>query len=372
MKPRLFSGMQPTGALHLGNYMGALSNWVRLLDDYDCIFCIVDLHALTIPYDREQMETNILNAALDYIAGGLDPERCTIFVQSHVLRHAELAWVLNTVTPLGQLMRMTQFKAKTEQINANEMVGQFVTGQEKETTGSDAEDVAFDELGQDDDFGRSEFLAKAGRINAGLLTYPVLQAADIMLYKGEAVPVGEDQVQHVELTRFITRRFNHRFGPVFPECRALLSEAARLVGLDGQAKMSKSLGNHIPLMTPPEEVLRRVTREAVSDSRRQRRSDPGVPEECNIHAWHKVFSSEEEIAWSAEGCRSAGIGCFECKKRVAENINARLEPYRARREELSKRPDDVRDVLAQGARRCNDIAEGTMKEVYGALGLYRP
>ncbi|RJO73056.1 MAG: tryptophan--tRNA ligase [Myxococcales bacterium] len=349
MKKRLFSGMQPTGALHLGNWVGALQNWIGLLDQYDCIFCIVDYHAITIPYDVAGMERRIIDAASDYIAAGLDPARATIFVQSDVPQHTELAWVFDSVTPLGQLMRMTQFKAKTAQFADMEEEDEQVAGEEE----------------------RSEFLEKAGKVNAGLFTYPVLQAADILLYKGEAVPVGEDQVQHVELTRDIARRFNNRYGEVFPECRPLLSPTPRLMGLDAVNKMSKSIGNHIPMQTPPEEIIRRVTREAVSDYRRQRRQDPGVPEECNVHAWHKVFSTPAEVEWSAQGCRSAGIGCFECKKKVAENIAGQLAPYREKRAEIAARPDYVRDVLAEGAKRCREIAAATMEEVRTKLGLTR-
>ncbi len=350
MKKRLFSGMQPTGDLHLGNYVGALKSWVGLLDDYDCIFCIVDYHAITIPYETETMEQRVLNAAIDYMACGIDPARCTIFVQSQVPQHTELAWVLNSVTPLGQLMRMTQFKAKTQQFAA------------------DSDDDQLGEVAEED---RGTFMEKAGKVNAGLFTYPVLQAADIMLYKGEKVPVGEDQVQHVELTRDIARRFNNRYGRVFPECEPILSAAPRLMGLDAVNKMSKSLGNHIPLSMKAEDVIQKVTRESVSDPRRVKRTDPGVPEECNLLAWHQIFSSEDEIRWAAEGCRTAEIGCFQCKKKVAENINAILGPVQERRAELAAHPDDVRDVLNEGARRCGDIAQATMEEVRNGLGLLR-
>lgn len=353
MTTRLFSGMQPTGSLHLGNWVGALKNWVTLLDRHDCIFCIVDYHAITIPYDVTSMKARIFDAAADYIAGGLDPDRCTIFVQSQVPQHLELAWILNSVTPLGQLMRMTQFKAKTQMLTENL---------------EDEEDAPSVEAG-DEDIERSDFLARAGKVNAGLFTYPVLQAADILLYKGEVVPVGEDQIQHIELTRDIGRRFNNRFGQVFPECVPKLSPAGRLMGLDAVNKMSKSLNNHLPMNTEPEELVRRITREAVSDSRRQRRTDPGVPEECNIHAWHRVFSPQEDIDWSAQGCRTAGIGCFECKKRVAETIVAELAPYRERRMTLNERPDEVWEVLNRGARRCREIADATLDEARSVMGL---
>lgn len=351
MKKRLFSGMQPSGSLHIGNYMGALRNWIERSTEYDCIYCIVDYHAITIPYDPEEMRSRIYEAALDYLAGGLDPAQCKIFVQSHIPQHTELAWVFNSVTPLGQLMRMTQFKQKTMQFS--------------DATDEEEQQSLGEEFGED----RDSFLSRAGRINAGLLTYPVLQAADILLYKGEVVPVGEDQVQHVELSRDVARRFNNRFQPIFPLCQSLLSSAPRIMGLDAVHKMSKSLGNHIPLSMPAEEVTHKITRESVSDPRRVRRSDPGVPEECNLYAWHQIFSSPEEQEWAHEGCRTAGIGCFQCKKVVAANINALLDPIRERRQQLLNRPDDVWDVLRTGANQCRPLAEETMKEVHQTLGI---
>jgi len=346
---RLFSGMQPTGALHLGNYIGALRNWVSLQDKFECIFCIVDMHAITIPYDPKLMRERIFNAAVDYLAAGIDPAKSSIFIQSHVPQHTELAWLFNTVTPLGQLMRMTQFKQKT---------AQFSEG---------GEDVKADADGSADE--RAGFLALAGKVNAGLLTYPVLQAADIMLYKAEAVPVGEDQVQHVELTRDIVRRFNNAYGDIFPNCEALLSNAPRLKGLDGVAKMSKSIGNHIPLSIEPAELERMVTREAVSDPRRVRRDDPGVPEECNVFDWHRIFSPDEDQIWAAQGCRNAGIGCFQCKKKCAENIEKLLTPMREKRERYLKNPDDVWDILDLGAAKCVRIAQETIEETRRAMGL---
>ncbi len=344
---RLFSGMQPTGDLHLGNYIGALKNWVGLQDEYDCIFCIVDMHAITIPYDTKQMRTSIFNAAADYLAAGLNPQKCTIFVQSQVSQHTELAWMFNTVTPLGQLMRMTQFKQKTQQ---------FAEG------GQNDDDKPIEE--------RAGFLALAGKVNAGLLTYPVLQAADILLYKGEVVPVGEDQIQHVELTRDVARRFNNLYGDIFPMSDALLSSSPRLRGLDGVNKMSKSIGNHIALSLDREELIKKVTREAASDPRRVRRDDAGVPEECNVYDWHRIFSNDEDIRWAAEGCRTAGIGCFQCKKKLAETMDDLIAPIREKRAELEKHPDDVWDILRMGAARCNKIANETMEEVKNAMGLW--
>ena len=347
-KPRLLSGMQPSGSLHLGNYMGALKTWVSLLDDYDCFFCIVDYHAITVPYEPGLLQKRIFDAAVDYLAAGLDPERCSIFIQSDVQEHMELSWIFNTITPLGQLLRMTQFKQKVQQL-------------------AKLDGLSEEELGED--WSQSIPLRAIGKINAGLLNYPVLQAADILLYKAEVVPVGEDQVQHIELTRDIARRFNHRFGELFPLCKPLLSQAPRIIGLDGKNKMSKSLGNHIPLSMEPEEVVEKVTRQAVSDPRRKRRKDPGVPEECNIYAWHEIFSSPEEVAWAAEGCRTAKIGCFECKKRVADNINTLLEPIRERRKEILRQKGYVEEVLREGAERAREIARATLEEVRELIGV---
>ncbi len=347
-KKRLLSGMQPSGALHLGNYMGALKNWIQLQDQYECFFCIVDYHAITVPYEPSELQDKIFNAAVDYLASGLDPEKSVIFVQSDVPEHMELNWIFTTITPLGQLMRMTQFKQKAQQLGKLEGV---------------------EEAAESSDWGLEIPLRVIGKINAGLLNYPVLQAADICLYKAEVVPVGEDQVQHIELTRDIARRFNHRFKEIFPLCKPLLSNAPRIIGLDGKNKMSKSLNNHIPLSMPREEVFEKVTRQSVSDPRRKRRKDPGVPEECNIYSWHKLFSSEEEIQWAAEGCRNAKIGCFECKKKVAENINKFLDPIREKREEILKKKDYVKDVLNEGARKAREVAAETLEEAREAIGI---
>lgn len=249
-------------------------------------------------------------------------------------------------------MRMTQFKAKTQQF-ANE-ANEIETG--------------------DPDIDRSAFLQKAGSVNAGLFTYPILMAADILIYKALTVPVGEDQVQHVELTNDIARRFNHRYkgregNEILRECKALLSQAPRLMGLDGTNKMSKSVGNHLPMNLSPEELVKRVTKEAASDPARVRKTDPGTPETCNVYSWHKIFSPADEQALVCEGCRAASIGCFDCKKRVALHMANELAPYREKRQELLARPDEVRDILNEGAKRCREIAADTMHEVYDALGL---
>ncbi|MFH1730955.1 MAG: tryptophan--tRNA ligase [Planctomycetota bacterium] len=322
---RSFSGIQPTGDIHIGNYLGAIKTWVEMLDKYECFFCIVDLHALTIKYDVAEMARRTLDAVAVNIACGLEPEKCTIFVQSHVPEHSELCWILDTVTPMGELGRMTQFKEKSRQNVEN--------------------------------------------VNVGLFNYPVLQAADILLYKGEVVPVGEDQVQHIEFAREVARKFNAAYGDVFPEPQALLSKAARVVGLDGSNKMSKSLGNHIAIADPPG-VIRKKLATATTDPARKRRTDPGEPAKCNIYSLHEFFSTPEQIRWVEEGCRSAGIGCLDCKKVLADNIIAALEPIQSRYAELTADMTKVERVVADGAEHARGIASGVMTEVRDALGLY--
>ncbi|MBM4119042.1 tryptophan--tRNA ligase [bacterium] len=323
---RVFSGIQPSGEPHLGNYAGALLNWVRLQADYECIYCVVDYHAITQSYDAELLAARTLDMATAILAAGVDPQRATLFVQSAVPEHTELAWLLNCVTPLGELERMTQFKDKAARDRKN--------------------------------------------INVGLLAYPVLQAADIALYRGELVPVGEDQVQHLELAREILRRFNARYGEVFPEPQPLLSTAKRILGLDGQAKMSKSLGNTLAVLADAEEIWDKL-RPAVTDARRVRRSDPGEPEDCNIFTMHKAFTGEAKRDELAAGCRSAGIGCFDCKRVLADAIDAQLAPVRERYRELAARPERVREVLAAGATRCRGIAREVLAEARAAMGLLR-
>jgi tryptophanyl-tRNA synthetase len=321
---RVFSGIQPTGGLHLGNYVGAVQNWVRMQETYDCIICIVDLHALTIEYDPQTYQERVMGMAIDLLACGIDPARTILFVQSHVPEHAELQWLLATIAPLGALERMTQYKDKAEQHKDN--------------------------------------------LNLGLLAYPVLQAADILLYKAQAVPVGEDQVQHLELTREIARKFNHRFGAVFPEPQTILTRARRLPGLDGLGKMSKSKGNTIEFTESAEEIWAKL-RPAVTDPARKRRTDPGNPNNCPIGLMHYAISSPGQQDYITWGCTTAGIGCIDCKKILNENVNALLAPIRERRAALAKRPDDVRDVLRAGAERASAIARQTMREVRAAMGL---
>ncbi|MBI4552117.1 MAG: tryptophan--tRNA ligase [Candidatus Latescibacteria bacterium] len=321
---RIFSGIQPTGEIHIGNYLGAISNWVALIPQYDSIFSIVDYHAITIEYDPARMPQAILDTATIGIACGLDPTRCTLFVQSHVPETIELAWVFNTVASFGALERMTQFKDKAAQHQQN--------------------------------------------INAGLFTYPVLQAADILVCKADGVPVGEDQVQHLELTREIARRFNSLYGRTFPEPQTMLSQTPRIMGLDGKFKMSKSRGNYISMKDEPP-VIREKLAVAFTDPDRKRRSDPGNPDICNIYTLHQSFSSADEVGMVNTECRRAGIGCVDCKKILAENMITHLDPIQGRSHDLEQRPDDVRAALAEGARRIKRLAVETMDEVRQKLGL---
>ena len=323
--PKLFSGIQPSGEIHIGNYCGAIRNWVRLLDQYECIFCIVDYHAFTSPYDIAAIKRRTFDAARVNIACGIDPARAILFVQSRVPEHTELAWVLSTVTPMGDLARMTQFKEKSRQNEEN--------------------------------------------VNAGLFTYPVLQAADILLYKAVAVPVGEDQIQHIELTREIARKFNARFAELFPEPAQLVpTDGARIMGLDGKSKMSKTLNNYIGVLESSEEVWKKLA-PALTDENRKRRTDPGNPDICNIYSLHKAFSDTATIEEVNRECRVAGIGCVDCKKKLHQSMMATLEPIQAKAAELAEKPDLVSDVLADGAKRAGAIASTTMEEVRVAAGI---
>jgi tryptophanyl-tRNA synthetase len=323
---RVFSGIQPSGELHIGNYLGAVANWVTLQEEHECFFCIVDLHAITQDYDVDGLESRTFDMAVSLLAAGIDPDKSVLFVQSHVAEHTELAWVFTTVTPLGELERMTQFKDKA---------------------------------------GRQE------SVLAGLLNYPVLQAADVLLYKADMVPVGEDQVQHVELMREIARKWNARYGDgFFPEPAAHVGPARRIVGLDGQAKMSKSLGNTIGILESPEDVWESL-RPAMTDPARVKRTDPGTPEICNLYHLHRHFSSPETVGEVATKCREAGWGCLDCKRVLADNISREFAPMRERAAELKANPDRVREVLAAGADRARAVARATMGEVRERMGFLR-
>ena len=330
VKGVIFSGMRPTGRLHLGNYVGALQNWVALQQEYRCIYCVVDIHALTTvddPAGTAEIQPNIEEVMLDWLAAGLDPERSILFVQSHVPEVMTLHTLLSMVTPLGWLMRVPTFKEKVRQMHETEE-----------------------------------------SVNYGLVGYPVLQTADIILYKADTVPVGQDQVSHLELAREIVRRFNNRFGDTFPEPQAKLTETPLIVGLDGHQKMSKSLDNHLELAATPEETARRVST-AFTDPQRVRRDIPGRPEVCNIHSLHKMFSPVSEVATVYEECTTAARGCVDCKLHLATNINSYLEPFRERRRAYEAQPGLVRQALEDGAKKARAIARKTIEEVYQKMGL---
>jgi tryptophanyl-tRNA synthetase len=328
-RPRILSGMRPTGPLHLGNYMGALDNWVALQDRYECFFGVVDWHSLTTDYaDPAPIRENVVEVATDWLAAGLDPERATLFVQSLVPQHAELHLLLSMIVPVPWLERVPTYKEQQQNLEGKDLS------------------------------------------TYGFLGYPLLQTADIIVYKADAVPVGEDQAPHIEMAREVVRRFNHLYGEVFPEPRTLLTETKRIPGTDGR-KMSKSYGNAIYLKDDPETVKQKL-RPMVTDPARKRRTDPGDPDICPVFDLHKAFSTAETREWAAAGCRSAGIGCLDCKAKLAEHVLERLAGVQARRPELAKRPDTVWDVLLEGSKRAREVAEATMEDVRGAMKIRYP
>ena len=335
---RIFSGIQPSGELHIGNYLGAVKNWARLQHEYEAIFCVVDYHAITLVYEPEQLRQRRREMAVSLLSAGLDPDVCTLFVQSRVPEHTELAWIFNTITPLGELERQTQFKEKAQ---------------------------------------RQESVA------AGLLNYPVLQAADILLYRADMVPVGEDQVQHLELSRVVARRWNSLFGrptgeraedgtekreEFFPEPKPLLTPTRRILGLDGKSKMSKSMGNTIGLMESTEAIWAKL-RPAATDPKRIKRTDPGTPEVCNIYHLHRGFSPPATVEHVAHQCRTAGWGCLDCKKVLAESMERELAPIRTRAAELAASPRQVDEALDAGAEHCRVMAAETMSGVRERMGF---
>jgi tryptophanyl-tRNA synthetase len=324
---RVFSGIQPSGELHIGNYLGAVRNWVRLQDLHDCVYSIVDLHAITQPYDPAELPQRTQEMAVGLLAAGIDPDKAILFVQSHVAEHTELNWLLTTVTPLGELERQTQYKDKAQRLES---------------------------------------------IPAGLLNYPVLQAADVLLYQAALVPVGEDQLQHLELMREIARRWNGRYGAgFFPEPQAQLTTAKRVLGLDGQAKMSKSLGNTIGLLESPEAIWEKL-RPAATDPARVTRKDPGNPDICNVFTIHQGFSPPDVQATVAVNCRTAGWGCLDCKRVLADQMIAALAPVRERAATLQRDPGRVQALLKNGAERARTIARRTMREVRRRMGFLPP
>ena len=300
-KGRVFSGARPTGRQHLGNYLGAIRNYVALQDDYDCIYCIVDLHALTTLENTDKLKEWTYEMALDWLAAGMDPEKGTIvFIQSHVPQVEELHLMLSMATPLGWLTRLPTFKEKVRQQPDN--------------------------------------------VNYGLVGYPVLMAADIALYKADTVPVGVDQAPHLEFTREIVRRFNHHFGEILVEPQAKHTEFTKVLGLDGESKMSKSLDNHIEIAASPEEITKRVM-QMKTDPARKYRDDPGHPEVCNVFSLHGFFSPDQ-VAQIEVDCRAGEIGCVQCKRLFAENLSAYFAPFRERRAKLAENPDDVWDPVS--------------------------
>ena len=322
--------MRPTGLLHLGNYMGALQNWVTLQEDYNCIYCAVDIHALTTVESGEDVKSikpNIEDMVLDWLAAGVDPEKSIIFIQSHVPEVMTLHTLLSMVTPLGWLTRVPTFKDKVRQMHETE-----------ET------------------------------VNYGLVGYPVLQTADIILYKADTVPVGQDQVPHIELSREIVRRFNNLFGETFPEPQAKLTEAPLILGLDGVHKMSKTMDNHLDLAATPEATTKRLLT-AFTDPQRIRLSDPGRPEVCNIYSMHKIFSGADAVKTVYDECTTAARGCVDCKRQVADSLNDYLKELRERREEIKSKSGYVQEILHEGAKKAHAIAKETIAEVYDKMGL---
>jgi tryptophanyl-tRNA synthetase len=324
-KGRVFSGARPTGRQHLGNYLGAMNNYVALQRDFHCVYCIVDLHALTTMETTRDLKANTYDMALDWLAAGIDPQDTIVFVQSHVPQVTELSLILSMVSPLGKLTDLPTFKEKVRD--------------------------------------------QPNNVNLGLVTYPVLMAADILLYRADVVPVGVDQASHLEFTRETVRSFNYRYETnVLREPAMKLTEIPKVLGTDGQQKMGKSLNNHIELALSPEDT-QKVVMTMVTDPQRMRRNDPGNPDVCNVFSLHKVFSGAEDVANINTECRRAGIGCVDCKKLFAKNLNTHLEPFRERRNTLGQTPDAIWDVLHDGARRAREIADQTMSEVRAAIGL---
>src|SRR5688500_1096535 len=323
---RIFSGIQPSGELHIGNYLGAVKNWVALQHTAEAIFCIVDYHAIITAYEPAQLRVRRREMALGLLAAGLDPQVCSLFVQSDVPEHTELAWIFNTVTPLGELERQTQFKDKSQRMES---------------------------------------------VNAGLLNYPILQAADILLYRADLVPVGEDQLQHLELSRVIARRWNAEFArdaDYFPEPQPVLTPTRRIMGLDGQAKMSKSIGNTIGVLESKDDIWAKL-RPAVTDPKRIKRTDPGTPEVCNIYHLHKAFSAPATVEHVAVQCSTAGWGCIDCKRVLADSMEVELQPIRERAVDVKGDSNNVGEILAAGAARARAIAVETLREVKQLMGL---
>jgi len=325
-KKRILSGMRPTGPLHLGNYHGALDNWIVMQEEYDCFFFIADWHALTSDYENTgNISRFVQEMMIDWLSAGLSPEKCTLFIQSSVMEHAELFLLLSMITPVPWLERNPTYKDQIIQLDNKDL---------------------------------STF---------GFLGYPVLQAADIIMYKANGVPVGVDQVPHIEITREIARRFNYLYGNVFPEPDAILTESSKILGLD-RRKMSKSYNNAIYLSDTPEDIRAKVST-MITDPNRARRKDPGNPEICNVFEFHKLYSPPSVVEEINSQCRSAAIGCVECKKIMAENLIGALAPIRDKRKYFEERPEMVREIIASGNQKAQAVARQTMKEVRSAVRI---
>ncbi|RLA82957.1 MAG: tryptophan--tRNA ligase [Deltaproteobacteria bacterium] len=323
---RVLSGMRPTGKTHLGHLHGVLRNWRDLQDRYECFYFVADWHALTSEYkEPEVIKESISEMVIDWLAVGLDPERSTLFIQSWVKEHAELHLLFSMITPLGWLERNPTYKEQQEELKGKDL-GTY-----------------------------------------GFLGYPVLQAADILIYKAQYVPVGKDQLPHLELTREIARRFNYLYGEVFPEPQALLTEAPHIPGIDGK-KMSKSYNNAIYLSDPPEVIAQKIS-VMFTDPQRGRRTDPGRPELCPVFALHRLHSSQEKQREIEVECRRAGIGCVDCKRVLTENLLRDMAPLQQRRADFAQRLRDVREILQEGSRRAREIASRTMEEVRRAMSV---
>jgi tryptophanyl-tRNA synthetase len=322
---RLFSGVKPTGDLHLGNYLGAIRQWAQLQDQYEAVFGIVDYHAMTARYQSAELQDYVFKCACSYLACGLDPDKSTLMIQSQVRGHTELTWILNCLTPVSWLERVPTYKDKT--------------------------------------------LQQADNINAGLLDYPALMTADIIIYKAEIVPVGDDQLPHIELAREIVRRFNSIFGEIFPEPQGVVGK--RIKGLDGSEKMGKSLDNCIYLYETKEEIWKKVSK-AVTDPARIKKTDPGDPEKCNLFALHELLSDSAKQQEVIEGCTTASIGCLQCKRWLTDNIETVLEPIRERYYHYIQHPDQVAEIFREGNRKADKLTAETMAEVNAKIGTDYP
>ncbi|RLC11271.1 MAG: tryptophan--tRNA ligase [Deltaproteobacteria bacterium] len=326
VKKRILSGMRPTGPLHLGNLHGALANWKKMQNEYECFFFIADWHALTSDYDATgPIRSYIIEIFKDWLSVGLSPEKCTLFIQSHVKEHAELFLLLSMITPLPWLERNPTYKEQIAELKNKDL---------------------------------STF---------GFLGYPVLQAADIIMYKANGVPVGIDQAPHVELTREIARRFNYFYGNVFPIPQTILTETPKILGID-RRKMSKSYNNAIFLSEPPEQIKKKVA-QMITDPHRARRTDRGNPDVCNVFSFHQIYSDSDTVKQIDRECRKAQIGCVQCKQQMARNLIKALEPIREKRSYYDAHPDVVRAIIEKGTRRARSVARQTMEEVRAAVKI---